>query len=99
MWFIYSYMAVLVSFPVLALIPAIIFLILYRGGKSPVVLLAAIAWGVYALYESLIIYRVICSGECNIRIDLLRIFPTLLGLSALALVMVAIRAWRRRPDI
>jgi hypothetical protein len=30
--------------------------------------------------------RVLCSGECNIRVDLLLFYPLLLGLSVAALI-------------
>jgi hypothetical protein len=42
-------------------------------------LLTALGWCVYAVYEYLMYRRVLCSGECNIRVDLLLIYPVLLG--------------------
>jgi hypothetical protein len=36
-------------------------------------------------------WRILCSGECNIRIDLLGIYPLLLLLSAGALIAIALR--------
>ena len=39
-------------------------------------------------------YRTLCSGECNIRIDLLAIYPVLIFMSVLAIVM-AVRTGRR----
>ena len=42
--------------------------------------------------RNLMYLRILCSGECNIRIDLLLIYPMLLMLSVLALLMF----WRRR---
>ena len=48
----------------------------------------AMAWLAYALYEYLMFARVLCSGECNIRIDLLLFFPPLL----LGTIWVALRA-------
>ena len=38
-----------------------------------------VAWLGYALYEVLMVRRVLCSGECNIRVDLLLIHPALIG--------------------
>lgn len=40
--------------------------------------------------------RVLCSGECNIRVDLLLIYPILLTLTLASLVRVTIVLWRRR---
>jgi hypothetical protein len=37
-------------------------------------LIAALLWGGYALYESPMKARILCSGECNIRIDLVQFF-------------------------
>jgi hypothetical protein len=54
--------------------------------------LLAIAWCVYAGYEFLMYRRVLCSGECNIRVDLLLLYPLLLG----ALVWQVIAAVRYR---
>lgn len=48
----------------------------------------ALAWLAYALYEYLMLARVLCSGECNIRIDLLLIFLPM----ALGTLWVALRA-------
>lgn len=44
---------------------------------------AAFAWLLYAGYEYLMYTRVLCSGECNIRVDLLLIYPLLLLLTIL----------------
>ena len=41
----------------------------------------ALAWCVYAAYEYLMYKRILCSGECNIRVDLLLLYPVLLGAS------------------
>jgi hypothetical protein len=35
-------------------------------------------WLIYAAYETSIQQRWLCSGECDIRVDLLLIFPLLL---------------------
>ena len=37
-----------------------------------------VVWLLYALYETGMQRRWLCSGECNIRIDLLVIYPVLL---------------------
>ena len=43
-------------------------------------------WGLYALYETGMQQRWLCTGECNIRIDLLVIYPALLLLTVIAAV-------------
>lgn len=46
----------------------------------------AVSWLSYAVYEFLMYKRVLCSGECNIRVDLLLIYPTLLIITVLAVI-------------
>ena len=46
-------------------------------------------------YEYAMKLRILCSGECNIRVDLLLLYPALLVLSLAALVAVVKTAWNR----
>jgi hypothetical protein len=73
--------------PFLALAPATVFLALFFLAKSRVVLGAAVTWLAYSVYEYAMKYRVLCSGECDIRIDLLMIYPALavISLSAISI--------------
>jgi hypothetical protein len=48
-----------------------------------------IVWALYAGYETGMQQRWLCSGECNIRVDLLLIYPALLAASAWALWRLA----------
>jgi hypothetical protein len=45
-----------------------------------------VVWLLYAAYETGMQQRWLCSGECNIRVDLLLIYPLLLVASAVATV-------------
>ena len=55
----------------------------------------ALAWLAYALYEYLMVARVLCTGECNIRIDLLLIFlPLVMGTLSVALKAIFNRFFR-----
>jgi hypothetical protein len=47
---------------------------------------AAIAWLSYAAYETAMARRILCSGECDIRVDLLLIYPLLIAVSLAAVV-------------
>jgi hypothetical protein len=49
-----------------------------RTRKLGVLVLAGL-WLLYAGYEYLMFMRVLCTGECNIRVDLLLIYPALLA--------------------
>jgi len=77
----------------LALLPAFVFGLLFWRTHRRSTLVAAIAWLAYALYEEAMRRRILCSGECNIRIDLLLLYPVLLVISLVAFVS-AVR-WRR----
>ncbi len=49
------------------------------------------AWLVYAGYEALVQARILCSGECNIRVDLLLIYPLLLTLTLATAIRTVVR--------
>lgn len=63
---------------------------LWTTRRTPGALLAAIFWLLYAPYEYLVYARVLCSGECNIRVDLLLFWPLL------AIVTLAVPIWAAR---
>jgi hypothetical protein len=78
-------LGIFVAAPWLALGPAMLFLILYRRRPGRAARAAAVAWLMYFLYEEGMRRRILCSGECNIRVDLLLIYPVLLVISAAAI--------------
>jgi hypothetical protein len=77
-------MAILIEYPILALAPAVLFGHLYHRSRVGLCLGTASAWIAYAIYEYGISYRLFCTGECNIRVDLLFLYPLLLGLSLMS---------------
>lgn len=84
----------LMSLPVLALIPAVLSLLMFWRARLPIALVTGLAWLIYAPYEYAMLRRWLCTGECNIRVDLLLIYPVLLVLT-LATIVAAVR-WRLR---
>ena len=70
--------------PWAAFIIAALFAGLWYRARRLLILLTAVLWGLYGVYEMLMYFRVLCSGECNIRVDLLLIYPLLLLMSALS---------------
>jgi hypothetical protein len=86
-------LSTMIERPYLALIPAIGFLLLYRSARRAIVLVAAIAWAIYCVDEYGNKLRILCSGECNIRVDLVLIYPLLVAVSIAALV-IGIRSVR-----
>ena len=87
-------MAYLIDQPAIAAFPFLFFLALYFASRKRFVLVASLLWACYVPYEFAMKFRILCSGECNIRVDLLLIYPALTLLSLAALV-VAIRAISR----
>ena len=59
----------------------------------PAVIVSGILWLLYAIYEYLITTGVLCDANCNIRVDLLFIFP-LLGLATFC----AYQSYMGRPS-
>jgi hypothetical protein len=82
-------MSLFIQSPLLALLPALLFLALYRLLRRRSALFAACAWLLYAVYELGMSKRWLCSGECNIRVDLLLIYPLLALTSIVAIVAAA----------
>lgn len=88
-------MSVLIDQPFLALAPATLLFAAYLASKSRWALLAGLLWLMYCFYELAMKYRLLCSGECNIRIDLLVLYPALLIASLAALVAVRVALYKR----
>ena len=85
-------LGIFIGAPWLALLPAVGFFVLYRRSHRAMPLVAAIAWVLYTVYEYGMYLRYLCTGECNIRVDLLLITPALWILSIWAVVQLL-----RRP--
>ena len=86
-------MDLFVRWPWLAFFPALVFLGLGRLLGRRLVTFAGVTWLLYGLYELGMHARILCSGECNIRIDLLVIYP-LLAVETLLGVVNAVRGGR-----
>jgi hypothetical protein len=74
-----------IFWPWLALMPAFGFLFAYVKTKQTLTWITALIWLAYFGYEQAMQLRILCSGECNIRVDLVLIYPVLLILSVTAL--------------
>jgi hypothetical protein len=75
---LFSAMGILVQYPVLAAIVGALLVLIGRRAHRRIVSGIGFVWLIYAAYETGIQQRWLCSGECDIRIDLLVIFPLLL---------------------
>jgi hypothetical protein len=88
-----SLLSILIVSPWLALLPALAFAAIGYRSHRTAAWVAAVVWLLYAVYETAMKRRILCSGECNIRVDLLLLYPFLLVLSLIA-VIIAIRGRR-----
>jgi len=89
---IMSGMGIFVEHPALACAVGAVFLGLgVRGGRRTAIGAGAV-WVLYALYETGMKHRWLCSGECDIRVDLLAIYPALLIAAFVGVVSLLRRA-------
>lgn len=79
-------MAILIEYPVLAGAIGLLLVGLGRWARRRTAVAVGLIWLLYAAYETGMQQRWLCSGECNIRVDLLLIHPLLLVMSAVAVV-------------
>ena len=85
---VFQTFAIFIQYPLGAFVPAAAFLALYYARRRTGMLIAALCWAGYATLETLNYLRITCSGECNIRVDLLAIYPALWIVSIVALVQL-----------
>jgi formate hydrogenlyase subunit 3/multisubunit Na+/H+ antiporter MnhD subunit len=92
-----SSLGILMVYPWLAAVIGVPFVIYgWRAGRRGVVTIGVL-WVLYSAYETAMHQRWLCTGECNIRVDLLLIYPILLLASVGAVVsLYRSRQTRRR---
>jgi hypothetical protein len=88
-------MAIFIAYPLLAAAVGIVLLVLGRRTRRGTAVTAGVVWLLYALYETGMQKRWLCSGECNIRVDLLLLYPLLL-LSLIAGIVSLVRRRSRK---
>jgi hypothetical protein len=92
-------MSIFIAYPLWAGVVGAMFLVLYAISRRRASAVAAAAWLLYGVYETGMHLRWLCTGECNIRVDLLLIYPVLLAITAFALIGIArwLAARERKP--
>jgi Na+/proline symporter len=93
---LFGVMAIFIEFPI---VPAIIGLLLFGLGRLThrrTATIVGVIWLLYSLYEFGMKQRWLCSGECNIRVDLLVIYPILLIILLVALISLLQRPGQPR---
>ncbi len=93
---LFKWMGIFAGYPWLVLLPIALFLLIGIAAKSRFAFAAAILWVIYGMYEWMMYARILCSGDCDIRMDLLIIYPILLLVSLTALIVYGPRALFRR---
>ena len=88
-----SAMGIFVEYPLLAAVLGVAVLALGVRTRRRIATGVGIVWLLYALYETAMKRRWLCTGECDIRIDLLIIYPVLL-IGFAAAVVSLLRASR-----
>ena len=92
---IFHLISIFVDDPLLAFVPALLFAVIGKLTRSRLVWCSGGLWGAYALYELSIQHRLLCSGDCDIRVDLIFIAP-ILAVSSLAAILAPVAAAMRR---
>jgi hypothetical protein len=91
-------MAIFIAYPWMAAAIGVLFVVLAWGRPRRLLLSAGVVWILYSVYETAMQQRWLCTGECNIRVDLIFIYPLLLLLTAAA-AFSSIRASQpKRPN-
>jgi hypothetical protein len=91
-------MAIFIAYPWLAAAIGMLFVVLAWGRPRRMLFAAGGVWILYSVYETGMQRRWLCSGECNIRVDLILIYPCLLLMTAAA-AFSSMRAGRpQRPQ-
>jgi hypothetical protein len=87
----FALFAILIQYPAAALVPAALFAIGFALKRGPLAALSCVLWVLYCGYEFLMKFRLLCSGECNIRVDLLILYPALFLVSIAGIVEFLVR--------
>jgi len=74
---LFSAMAIFIEYPALAAAIGAVLVAVGRRTHRGVARGVGVVWLLYALYEFGMKRRWLCGGECNIRVDLLIIYPAL----------------------
>jgi hypothetical protein len=85
----------LLGIPLLAVVFGLLIVACFKLTRTRLALVTGVLWILYGFYEYLMQIRVLCSGECNIRVDLLLIYPILIVYTIASAVRVGKVLWQR----
>ncbi len=89
-------LSLFVNQPWWALAVSVPLMALYAWQKQSRLLIAGLGWLAYFLYELLIFHGAICPEGCNIRVELIVLYPMLLALTLTALFRLVKQLLRNR---
>lgn len=96
---LFGAMAIFIEYPIVAAAIGLALLGLGWRARRRLAVGVGVAWLIYAMYEFSMKQRWLCTGECNIRVDLLLIYPVLvIGLVAAGISLFR-TSGRRRPSV
>jgi hypothetical protein len=90
-------MAILIAYPIVAGVVGVLLIVLGWKSRRRTPTAAGVLWILYGFYETGMQQRWLCSGECNIRVDLLIIYPALV-LSLIAALLSLLRRRIKSPS-
>jgi formate hydrogenlyase subunit 3/multisubunit Na+/H+ antiporter MnhD subunit len=93
---LFTALGILIVYPWLAAVVGVLVAGLGWRIRRRAPLIAGALWLLYSAYETGMQQRWLCSGECNIRVDLLLIYPALL--LSLLVAAVSILRGRKHPQ-
>lgn len=93
---LFKWMGVFAGYPWLVVIPITLFIFIGHAAKARFATVTAFLWLIYGMYEWMMYARILCSGDCNIRMDLLFIYPMLLLASLTTMIVYGPRILFRR---
>jgi len=88
---VFRVMAVFIEHPLLAAVIGILLVTLGRVLHRGLATAAGVMWIMYSLWEFAIKQRWLCRGDCDIRADLIFIYPLLILGSVVALVSLVMK--------
>jgi hypothetical protein len=86
MAWLFRVMAIFIEYPLLAAAIGLLLVALGRWMHRRLTIAAGVMWLLYSLWEFAIKQRWLCRGDCDIRADLILIYPLLFLGSVAALV-------------
>ena len=91
MAWLFRVMAIFIEYPLLAAAIGLLLVALGRWMHRGLTIAAGVMWLLYSLYEFAIKQRWLCRGDCDIRADLIFIYPVLFLVSVAAIVSLLIK--------